>query len=173
MSFSSALAMPRCTVLRAPVSRRSAVSGSDSRKARSGRSLAMARSTPPITATSRSVPASPALACTWSTSRRRARHQSSSSSNCSRLPARRYSVARATPRRRASDRMSSRCPATNVSTAAAKIPAGIPAGTAAPAGQHRLGVVGANHGGASHGQGWALAMRFSATSASRASSSVR
>ena len=51
-----------------------------------------------------------------------------------RLPARRYSVARAMPRRRASDRMSSRCPATNVSTAAAKIPAGIPAGTAAPAG---------------------------------------
>src|SRR6266704_712512 len=134
MSFSRALAMPRCTVLRLPVSRRSAVSGSDSRNARSGRSVAISRSTPPITATSRSVPASAAVAWTWSTSRWRARHQSISSSSRSRLPARRYSVARATPRRWASDRMSSRCPAAKVSTAAVKISAGIAAGGAAPPG---------------------------------------
>src|SRR6185312_17539765 len=134
MSFSSAVAMPWCTVLRAPVSRRSAVSGSDSRNARSGRSVAIARSTPPITATSRSVPAKVALACTWSTSRRRARHQSISSSRRSRLPARRYRVARATPSCWASDRMSSRCPAAKASTAAVKISAGIAAGAAAPPG---------------------------------------
>ena len=38
MRFSSAWAVPRCTVLRVPVRMRSAVSGSDSRNTRSGRS---------------------------------------------------------------------------------------------------------------------------------------
>src|SRR3954471_10589283 len=134
MSFSSAVAMPRWTVLRVPVSRRSAVSGSDSRNTRSGRSVAMARTTPPITATRRSVPASDPLAWIWSTSSRRARHPSTSPSRCSRWPPRRYRVARATPRRPASDRMSSRCPAAKASTAAVKISAGIAAGAAAPPG---------------------------------------
>jgi len=134
MRFSSAVAIPTWTKLWVPVRIRSAVSGSDSSSIRTGRSAPMARSTPPITALIRSVPVRSALARIWSASRRRARHHSTWSSSCSRLPTRRYKVARATPIRPASERISSRCPATKASVAAAKIGPGTMAGGPVPSG---------------------------------------